>query len=43
MGERGSVCRVVVGKSDGKSLLGRTRCGLEDESSGIGMWRYGLD
>jgi len=30
MGEKRGVCRVLVGKPEGKSALGRPRCGWED-------------
>jgi hypothetical protein len=32
MGERRGVYRVLVGKHEGKRLLGRPRCGWEDNS-----------
>jgi hypothetical protein len=31
MGERRSVCRVLVGKPEGKRLLGRPRCRRDDD------------
>jgi hypothetical protein len=30
MGKRSGVCRVLVGKPEGKRLLGRPRCRWED-------------
>jgi len=47
MGERRCVFRVLVGKPEGKRPLGRPRRrwedNIKDESSGSGMWGYGLD
>jgi len=44
MGERGGVYRVLVGKPEGKKLLGRPRCRWEDnikmdlQGVGCGVW-----
>jgi hypothetical protein len=44
MGERGGVYRVLVGKPEGKKLLGRPRCRWEDnikmdlQEVGCGVW-----
>ena len=47
MGESRGVYRVLVGKSEGKSQLVRTRHRWEDnikmDFSGNGMWEHGLD
>ena len=47
MGERRDVHRVLMGKPEGKRLLGIPRRRWEDhiqmESSGNGMWGYVLD
>jgi hypothetical protein len=45
-GEERGVYRVLVGKSEGKRLLGRPRLRwriIINGSSGSGMWWYGLD
>ena len=44
MGERGGVYKVLVGKAEGKSSLGRPRCRCEDnikkdlKEFGCGVW-----
>ena len=46
MGEKRGVYRVSVKKPEGKRPLGRPRRRWEDnsdESSGSGMWRFGMD
>jgi hypothetical protein len=43
MGERRGVCRVLVGKREGKRPLGRPRRKWEDNIKMDGMWRFGLD
>ena len=45
MGEGRVMYRVLVGKPEEKSPLGRPKCRWEDldESSGSGTWRYELD
>ena len=49
MGEWRGVYRVLVGKPEGKRLLGRPRHRWEDnikidlQEVGCGMWRYELD
>jgi 3-oxoacyl-ACP reductase-like protein len=46
MGERRGVYRVLVGKMERKTPLGRSRCRWEDniktDLSGSGMWGIGL-
>jgi hypothetical protein len=46
MGERRGVCRVLVGKPEGKRPLGRPRLGWEDnfkmDIKEVEMWGYGL-
>jgi hypothetical protein len=42
MGNKGVVCRVLVGKPGEKGPLGRPRRG-RDESSGSGIWRHGMN
>ena len=37
------VYRVLVGKTEGKSPLGRRGRRWEDGPSGSGMWGYGMD
>jgi hypothetical protein len=47
MGERKDAYRVLVGKSEGKKPIGRSRCRWEDNIKmnlpGSGMGRHGLD
>jgi len=43
MGERIGVCRVLVGKPEGKTPLGRPRRKWEDNIKMDGMWMFGLD
>ena len=43
MGKRLGLCRVLVGKSEGKRILGRLRCRWEDikidlQKAGCGAW-----
>ena len=42
-GERRGVCRVLVGKPEGKRPLVKPRHRWNDGSLGRGMWGYGLD
>ena len=44
-GEEREVCRILMGRPEGKRPLGRPRRRWEDDngSSGSGMWGYGLD
>jgi len=47
MGENRDVYRVLVGKPEGKSPLGRPRTKWEDnikmDLQAMGVWRYGQD
>ena len=47
MGERRGLCRVLVGKREGKRPLGKPRRRWEDnikmDLAGSGMWGYGID
>jgi hypothetical protein len=46
-GEKWNACRILVGKLEGKILLGRARCKWEDnikmDIREIGMGQYGVD
>jgi hypothetical protein len=42
MGERRGVCRVLMGKPEGKRPVVSGRI-IVRSNSGSGMWRYGLD
>jgi hypothetical protein len=43
MGERRGVYRVLVGRSDGKTQLGRPKLRWKDNIEVDGMGRHGLD